>query len=298
MKVGLVLQTDEDIDVGRPIPRYTHVRDLACQGEAAGFDSIWLYDHLLYRYERKPTQGTWECWTFLPALAAATKRVEIGTMVACVPFRNPALIAKMATTLDEVSDGRFILGLGAGWHHPEFEAFGLPFDHKIQRFEEAVQIIAPLVREGRVDFDGTYHRATNCEILPRGPRPSGPPLLIGGTGPRLMQLTARYADSWNIGFLTSPEAVIPMMKGVCAEVGRDPTTLEVTVLRILAYPDLTPPLPSDFPDYLTGSPYEIAAALRTYASLGVSHVVLECVPTNTESIDRLSEALNTYRQQP
>src|SRR5579864_2151055 len=152
MKIGLVLPTDEDIDFGRVPSRYKEARDLALRIEAAGFDSIWLYDHFIYRFPDKPSQGTWEAWTWLSALADATQRVELGTMVANTPFRNPALIAKMASTLDEVSDGRLILGLGAGWHQPEFEAFGVPFDHRLRRFEEALQIICPLLRQGSVDF--------------------------------------------------------------------------------------------------------------------------------------------------
>ncbi len=182
MKVGLVLQTDEDVDVGRRPAPFGVLRDLALQVEAAGFDSIWLYDHLLYRFEGRPSQGTWECWTILSALAAITERVELGTLVSCTGYRNPGLIAKMASTVDEISGGRLILGLGAGWHQPEYEAFGYPFDHRVDRFEEALRIIVPLLREGHVDFSGTYYRAPNCDLLPRGPRPQGPPLLIGGLG--------------------------------------------------------------------------------------------------------------------
>src|SRR3954453_8353745 len=129
-------------------PSYADIRALARQAEAAGFDSIWVYDHLLFRFPEQPTGGIWEAWTLLAALAEATERVELGTIVLCVPFRNPAVLAKMADTLEEISGGRLILGLGAGWHQPEFDAFGIPFAHKVDRFEEALQIIAPLLREG------------------------------------------------------------------------------------------------------------------------------------------------------
>src|SRR6185312_15252700 len=116
-------------------------REMAQRAEAAGFDSLWLFDHLLYREPNEPTIGIWECWTFLSALAEATTTVEIGTLVACTAFRNPAVLAKMAVTLDEVSNSRLTLGIGAGWNQAEFEAFGIPFDHRVDRFEEALKII-------------------------------------------------------------------------------------------------------------------------------------------------------------
>ena len=136
MKFGLVLMIAEYHETGIT-PTYTEVRNLALQAERSGFDSIWLYDHLLYRPDGKPTRGIWECWTFLSALAEATEKVEIGTLVLCNSFRNPALLAKMAITLDEVSNGRFIMGIGAGWNKPEYDAFGFPFDHRVDRFEES-----------------------------------------------------------------------------------------------------------------------------------------------------------------
>src|SRR5579885_1873705 len=207
MKVGLVLQTDEDVDVGRRPAPFGVLRDLALQVEAAGFDSIWLYDHLLYRFEGRPSQGTWECWTILSALAAITERVELGTLVSCTGYRNPGLIAKMASTVDEISGGRLILGLGAGWHQPEYEAFGYPFDHRVDRFEEALRIIVPLLREGHVDFQGQYYQVHNCVLRPRGPSRNGPPILIAGRRPRMLQLTARYADAWNTAWHMEPEVV-------------------------------------------------------------------------------------------
>lgn len=145
--------------------------------------------------------GVWECWTVLAALAEATQRVEIGTLVLCNSLRNPAVLAKMATAIDEVSHGRLILGVGAGWNEPEYRAFGLPFDQRVDRFEEALQIIRPLLRDGHVDFTGRYYQAPNCEDLPRGPRADGPPLLVGSEGPRMLRLTAQYADLWNIGYM-------------------------------------------------------------------------------------------------
>jgi len=189
MQVGLIMPIAED-DPSRSIPSYAQIRAIARQAEAAGFDSIWVYDHLLYRFPEQPTAGIWECWSILAALAEATERVLLGTLVMCVPFRNPAVLAKMAATVDEISGGRLILGLGAGWHKPEFEAFGVPFDHKVDRFDEALQIMVPLLREGKVDFSGTYYSAPDCQLLPRGPRPRGPEILIASAKPRMLRLTA------------------------------------------------------------------------------------------------------------
>jgi alkanesulfonate monooxygenase SsuD/methylene tetrahydromethanopterin reductase-like flavin-dependent oxidoreductase (luciferase family) len=164
MKVGAVVLLGPLSLLGAPA-RYELFREMALDLEAAGLDSIWVYDHLLFRLPGEPTDGFWEGWTMLTALAAVTRRVEVGSLVANTQFRNPALLAKMAVTLDEVSNGRLILGLGAGWHEPEFDAFGVPFDHRASRFQEAVSITEPLLREGSVDFHGTYYSAPRCELL-------------------------------------------------------------------------------------------------------------------------------------
>ncbi len=301
MKVGFVLPISESA-VTRETPRYTEIRELALGAEVAGFDSIWLYDHLLYRFDDPPTsRGVWEIWSLLSALAEATERVELGALVMCVPFRNPALLAKMADTLEEVSGGRFTLGLGAGWHKPEFDAFGFPFDHKVDRFEEALGIILPLLREGTVDFSGTYYRAEHCELLPRGSRQGGPPILIGASGPRMLRLTAQHADQWNTCWLGHPAALAERRRDLetaCAEVGRDPSTLDVTVGVAVTYPDLNPRGSSEPPDpakALFGTPEDIAAGLKGYADLAVSHVMCACSPANGATLALLTEALQAYR---
>ena len=233
----------------------------------------------------------------LAALAEATRRVEIGTLVLCNSFRNPAILAKMATAADEVSHGRLILGVGAGWNEPEYRAFGLPFDHRVDRFEEALQILKPLLREGYVDFAGRYYQARNCENVPLGPRP-GPPLMVGTAGPRMLRLTARYADLWNIGYMGKPETMVePIAKieAACREVGRDPATIGVTAFIGLWFPDLQAKQPSFLPTPLTGTPQEIAAAMRGYAKLGVQHIMFQCEPYTSEALRRLTQALQLYR---
>jgi alkanesulfonate monooxygenase SsuD/methylene tetrahydromethanopterin reductase-like flavin-dependent oxidoreductase (luciferase family) len=299
MKVGVIMPIAED-DATHATPSYADIRAIALQAEAAGFDSIWIFDHMLFRFPEQPTGGIWEAWTLLVALAEATKRVQLGTLVLCTPFRNPAVLAKMADTLDEVSAGRLILGLGAGWHQPEFDAFGIPFDHKVDRFEEALQIIVPLLREGKVDFPGTYYSAPNCELRPRGPSARGPEILIASFKPRMLKLTARYADSWNTAWLglptKLPERRAPLA-AACAEEGRDPATLAITVGVTVIYtaPGETPEKPPEPDKALFGSPADVASGLRAYAEQGVAHVICALEPTTAESLAWFAEALEIFR---
>lgn len=297
MKVGLELVLSENTWSGRA-PHYAEVRRLALAAEAAGFDSLWLYDHLLYRADPYPAEGIWEGWTMLSALADATERIELGTLVSCGAFRNPALLAKMAVTLDEVSGGRLTLGLGAGWNDAEFAAFGMPLDHRVSRFEEALQIIVPLVREGRVSFAGRYHQAIDCEILPRGPRPSGLPILVAGFGPRMMRLVAQHADCWNGGYAARPEDLDELrskLADACAEVGRDPSSLAITTELKVSYPDLTP-TPRLFGDrFATGSATDVASVLREFERAGFAHLMCTCSPNTPEALERLAAAVACYR---
>src|SRR5215469_3128007 len=277
---------------------YDSIRAVAQQAETDGFDSLWLADHLFYRNPGEPTRGIWECWTMLAALAEATQYVEIGTLVLCNSFRHPAILAKMATTADEVSGGRLILGVGAGWNEPEYQAFGLPFDHRVDRFAEALQILKPLLQDGHVEFAGQYYHARDCEILPRGPRKAGPPLLVGSEGPRMLKLTAQYADLWNTGYMGQPETMAePLAKiaAACREIGRDPATLGITALIGLWFPDLQAKQPWFLDHPLTGTVQELAAAMRGYAELGVQHIMFQCEPYTPEARKLLTEALQLYR---
>jgi len=277
---------------------YDSIRAVAQQAEADGFDSIWLPDHFFYRNPDEPTRGIWECWTMLSAVAEATIRVEIGTLVTCNSFRNSAMLAKMATTVDEISHGRLILGVGAGWNEPEYQAFGLPYDHRVDRFEEALQIIKPLLLDGHVDFKGRYYQAPNCEIVPRGPRSDGPPLMVGSEGgPRMLKLTAQYADLWNTGYMGKPETLADRrtkLEAACLKIRRDPATLGITALIGLWFPDLQATKPKFFDNPLTGTAQELAAAMRGYAELGVQHIMFQCEPYTSEARERLTEALRLY----
>jgi alkanesulfonate monooxygenase SsuD/methylene tetrahydromethanopterin reductase-like flavin-dependent oxidoreductase (luciferase family) len=299
MKIGVVLPMAEDPQT-EAAPPWREIRALAQQAEAIGVDSVWLYDHLLYRFPDRPTFGIWECWTLLCAVAEATERVELGTIVLCTAFRNPAVLAKMASTLDEVSGGRLILGLGAGWHQPEFDAFGLPFDHKAGHFEEALKIIVPLLKEGKVDFRGEYYSAPDCELRPRGPRPGKLPVLIASKGPRMLRLTAEYADSWNSAWFGKPTNFLPRradLETACADVGRDPKTLETTAGVTIAFPDLIEnDPPANDPDrVLIGTPEEIAAGLREYDALGVGHAICIVNPMTEAGFARFADVLKAYK---
>jgi alkanesulfonate monooxygenase SsuD/methylene tetrahydromethanopterin reductase-like flavin-dependent oxidoreductase (luciferase family) len=296
MKIGLVLLISERKELKRAFS-YQETREFAQRAESTGFDSLWLYDHMLYRNEGESTVGIWECWTFLSALADATKNVELGTLVICNSFRNPALLAKMAITLDEVSQSRLILGVGAGWNKPEYDAFGWPYDHRVDRFEEALQIIRPLLKDGRVDFEGKYFQARDCEIKPLGPRAGGPPLMIGSFGTRMLSLTAKYADLWNTGYLGQPETLVQPrqeMLEACKLVGRDPGTLGVTAMIALYFPGLAPePDGFDNPP-LTGTADEIAQAMLGYEEAGAEHIMFHLIPYNQATISRLEEAVRIY----
>jgi alkanesulfonate monooxygenase SsuD/methylene tetrahydromethanopterin reductase-like flavin-dependent oxidoreductase (luciferase family) len=215
--------------------------------------------------------------------------------VLCQSFRNPALLAKMADTVDEISGGRVILGLGAGYYEHEYRAFGYPYDHRVSRFEEALNIITGLLRKGEVDFDGTYYQAHNCELRPRGPRPEGLPVVIGTRGERMLRLTAQHADAWN-GWLVRgqnhPDAIPPIrdtIDAACEAVGRDPATLQRTATVMV---DLSPGAPKSPTGPLTGSAEEVADALRGFAREGISHVQIASKLTSPEGLDDWRQVLD------
>lgn len=301
MKIGVELPIAEN--KGRSgTPGWADISAMAQRAEEVGFDSVWVEDHLLFRHEGQPTQGVWECWSLMAALAAVTERVEIGALVSCASFRNPALMAKIADTVDEISGGRVILGLGAGWHEPEYDAFGFPFDHRVSRFEEALQIIHGLLKHGQVDVEGQYHAAKECELRPRGPRPEGPPILLGTAGNRMLRLTAQYADAWNAYFTHTnnrADGVPPLRERVdaaCRAAGRDPETLQrtATVLVKTSAEPSQPLAPHWTFEPLSGDPGAIAAELHAYAAEGISHIQMWLEPNTIESIEAAARILDAF----
>jgi probable F420-dependent oxidoreductase len=295
MKVGIVLRTTEGGPHGQT-PTFHDIAELAQAAERAGLDSIWLPDHLLFRISERG-EVFWEVFTMLGALAAVTTRLTLGTIVVATPFRPPAVVAKSAATLDAISGGRLILGLGAGWYQPEFEAFGYPFDHLASRFEEALQIIAPLLREGQADFHGQYYQVHDGVLRPRGPSRHGPPLMIAGRRPRMLQLAARYADAWNTAWHVEPSMVkasYEEFKQACATVGRDATTVELTLgtmVNLLAAGEQ-----AGQTNAISGPPEAIARRLASFAQESVRHVIVMLDPLTTESIEQFGQIVDLVRQ--
>jgi alkanesulfonate monooxygenase SsuD/methylene tetrahydromethanopterin reductase-like flavin-dependent oxidoreductase (luciferase family) len=298
MRVGIVLPiAEEDLPKGQPA--YPFVRDVALAAEGAGLDSVWVFDHLLFRRDGE-THGILECWTVLAGIAEATSRVELGTLVMCTGFRNAGLLAKMAATLDDVSGGRLILGIGSGWHDPEYEAFGYPTDHKVSRFEEALAVIVGLIREGRADLEGRYVTARDAVLIPAAR--ADLPILVAAKGPRMLELTARHADAWNLAWFGLPDERLARVRGelmdACARVGRDPRTLGITVGLTVRYPDQAagesgeeqPPQKA-----LIGSAEEIADGLAAHAAQDTGHVIAALDPCTPATVALFGQAVERFR---
>lgn len=292
MKIGVQLP-----EVERSVP-WKEWRDIALTIEDCGFDSVWMGDHLLYRDERGAT-GPREAWTSLAALAEVTDRVEIGPLVAATSFHAPAMLAKMAATVDEISGGRLILGLGAGWNQVEFDAFGFPYDHRASRFEEAYTIITTLIREGSIDFEGAHYTLREMELMPRAR--ADMKILIGSNGPRMLRATMGSADMWNSwfnGFANSAEGLPELMSVVdaaCAEVGRDPDEVERTVAVYVQLSRGGGRNAGDDgragPPPINGGREEMAAALRAFAPAGISHLQVVLDPIDAAGVEELAEVV-------
>jgi probable F420-dependent oxidoreductase len=299
MQLGVISTLDEGGMNGKT-PRYQDVQAMAQAAEQANFDSFWLADHLIFRFPNQPEQGCWEVFTFLSAVAATTSRISLGPLVACTSFRNPALLAKMADSLDEISGGRLILGLGAGWHEPEYTAFGYPFDHRAARFEEALKIIVPLLREGQVDFAGEYYQARETVLRPRGPSGARLPIWIGARRPRMLKLVAHYADAWNtVWHKQAPgvTAVYPDLLAACQEVGRDPAAVELTAgtfARVLAPGEAR----AADETKIAGTPEEVATALKAFEDAGVRHLIVIVEPEDITGIERFARVIELLDQMP
>jgi alkanesulfonate monooxygenase SsuD/methylene tetrahydromethanopterin reductase-like flavin-dependent oxidoreductase (luciferase family) len=294
IKVGLHLPETERI------ARWREIADICRTAEAVGFDSIWVPDHLLYRFPGEPTKAPWECWTILSAVAAITSRVEIGPLVLCTNFRNPALIAKMAATAEEISDGRLILGLGAGWHEPEYEAFGFPYETRFSRFLEAFTIIRALLRERRIDFTGRFYTLRDCEILPFGPRPAGPPLMIGSRGARMLSATLPHVELWN-GWYAWTGNTAERYRQLHAEIDaaaraadRDPAEIGRTMAILLRYPEESGPV-DPRATLIQGDVDVMADAVLALGRAGVDHVQVVLEPCTSKAVERFGRALELIR---
>jgi probable F420-dependent oxidoreductase len=260
---------------GRVSP-WPEVLAFARHAEAIGLDSVWVCDHLVSNPPDRPTEGIHEGWTILSALAASTTTLELGQLVMCASFRNPALLAKMAVSADAVSGGRLTLGVGAGWDTAEHEAFGYPADHLVGRFEEAIAIIRELLRGERVTFAGRYHRVSEAMLLPRPDREI--PILVAGNGPRMLRATARHAAAWNTAWYRLPDehlrSRLADLDAVLASEGRDPATLRRTVgVEVDAR-----------------NAGDLAATLDACERLGFDDVIVQLVPPTARLLERVAEA--------
>ena len=295
MRVGLVLPIGERGDPPKAVP-YRDIRELALLGEEGGLDSIWAADHLFHQPPSGPRRGIWENWTVLSALAEATQRVELGPLVMCAPFREPGMIAWQANALDEVSGGRLVLGLGAGWHQPEFDAFGFEFEHRASWFEDALNIIVPLLRDGRADHDGRY-ASGHTTLAPRGPRPAGPPIMIAGTRPRMMRLAAQWADRYNTVWYGRPNdefhTDVDNLRAACQTRGRDAGEIEISAgLGVL---DGQAAAHRSDRDWLTDDPAQIADAFAEWQAQGVAEVMCRPDPASPAMVEAIVGAAEKFR---
>ena len=299
MKVGVLLPMGNHGSAPEPWPE---VLAFAQRAESLGLDALWVVDHTLFRFPNAPERGIHEAWSVLAALAAATSRVELGTLVLGLRMRNPALLAKMAATTDEISGGRLTLGVGAGWHDPEYTAFGYPLDHRLGRTEEAFELLVALIREGRASADGQWVQADDAAILP--PARSSMRILSAGRGPRMMGMVARLADAANIAWMgrpTDPVLVERMaaLDRACDAIQRDPATLERTVGVSVRYPDAIVDGPSpDRAKNLDGaldSALPVADGLRAFADAGYPEVQVWLEPMNVAALERLAESVVLIR---
>jgi probable F420-dependent oxidoreductase len=267
--------------------RWPELLRIARTIERCGFDSAWVGDHLLYRGDGRPERGPWDCWTTLAALAAATERVRLGPLVAATAFRPPGLLARAAAAVDEVSGGRLVLGVGAGWNEAEFSAFDLPFDRRVSRFEEAFEIVRRLLAGERVTYEGRFHRVRDAVLLPKPAR--RPTLMIGANGPRLLGIALPHVDVWNTwfdefgnraeGFAARNRAV----DEAAERAGRDPREVERSACVLVQVgggrgerplrPE-APPVPVD----------ALAGELRALADAGADEAILVLDPIDEESV--------------
>ncbi len=283
-------------------------RDAALAADAAGWDSVWMWDHLLAIFG-PPEQPILEGWTTLAALGPITRRVRLGLMVGANTFRNPGLTAKLATTLDHVSDGRAVLGIGGAWFEREHNAFGIDFGasvgDRLDRLDESVMLLRRLLDGERVTHEGRFYtfRDAMCE-----PRPLQPhlPIMVGGSGPKkTLRTVALRADGWNTsGDIDEVRGKLANLQRHCADVGRDLTEIELTVSFPILIRDLRTDAERAWTDlmahndtanagpvpHLLGSPGEVADAIRPFVDLGFRTIIVRLpAPYDRETIDRIGE---------
>jgi alkanesulfonate monooxygenase SsuD/methylene tetrahydromethanopterin reductase-like flavin-dependent oxidoreductase (luciferase family) len=293
MRIGVTVPLAYgDVADGRA-PTFAETVTFAQLAERVGLDSIWVYDHLIFKFPPEPDEGLHEAWTILSALSAVVPRVELGALVMCTSFRNAGLMAKMAATLDTISGDRLILGMGAGWHEPEYTSFGYPFDHLVGRFEEDIEVIDRLLRGESVDFEGKWSRYAGAQLLPPPARKT--PVLIASKGERMLRLTARWADAWNTAWYGRIDDTLRErtagIDAALAEAGRDRTSLRKTVGIRLHEPGQL----GDDTKGTDANAQGLADLFDELEAFGYQDALVWSVGKTTAAVERLAQAREIHR---
>lgn len=297
MRIGLINQLHGRPDGPKPPPSWESIRQRAVTAEEIGFDTFVFEDALLYRGD-EATDGVWESVSIAAAVAATTTRIGLGQSVINSPYRSPALTAKIADTLDEISGGRYVLGIGAGnTADSDYRAFGFPTDRRFSRFAEAIHIIHGLLKTGAIDFAGEFYSARDAELVLRGPRAEGPPINIAAGRPKMLGLVARYADAWNwwawgetleqIGLRIGP--IIEELERACEANGRDPAGIDRTFDLYTVVPEGFDPASSgptglDMESPVTGTSAHIAEFILGLGRFGIEEVRCDVFPKTMSAI--------------
>lgn len=277
-------------------PTFASAQAAARAAADAGIEVVWMADHFSFETDDGDLRGAWDAWTMMAAVAATVPDLQIGPMVACTAYRNPGVIAKMAEAIDDISGGRFILGLGAGWNKPEYDQFGMPFEPRVSRFEEAVQIIHGLLSHGEANVQGRFYQANQARNLPRGPRPDGPPILIGSSGDRMLGILARYADAWDTGWGGNTgglQAKVAKLEAACTAAGRDPQT----VVRSVGVTFAAEGFDGDPKTALKGTVEERATFLAELVELGFRHIRIGLQPFSVSAVEALAPVVAAFYKQ-
>jgi alkanesulfonate monooxygenase SsuD/methylene tetrahydromethanopterin reductase-like flavin-dependent oxidoreductase (luciferase family) len=275
--------------------RWTDIRDLALRAEELGFDTVWTADELLWRPPGGTSHGWWDAVAMTGAVAAATSRVKIGTWILSALHRNPGITAKVVETVDEISGGRFVFGLGSGHAGRQAHAFGLPEDHVHGRFEEALEIILPLLRQGRADFEGTFHAARDLEHRPVGPRPGRIPIMIGAKGPKMLRLAALHADIWSWYVEERSDLAefgprLAALEAACVDAGRDPATIGKSA-GIVVEPTSVGGSEAVLGTPVRGSAEEIADAIRAFGVAGFTNIEVVVWPPTLAAVSAMAPVI-------
>jgi len=289
--IGLTIPVAEPV-AGANSPHFADQLAVSRMAADAGFEALWFADHFSFDSDEGP-RGSWDAWMLMAAIAASVPNVQIGPMVACTAYRNPGVIAKMTEMIQDISGGRFILGLGAGWSKPEYEQFGIRFEPRVSQFEEALHIIRSLLRDGEVDYQGEYYQANGAVNLPRSQRGRETPILIGSTGDRMLRLLVRYADAWNVGWAGDTEGLkgkVARLDAACEAEGRDPQSVVRTVSVGIAGEGFA----GDQATVFRGTTDEAVALLHELESLGFRHLIIRMDPFTHGAVESFAPAIELF----